>query len=276
MTTEKRIGVTIATPLRNFRDPKDADPSISPEDRAKALAKVLPPQIGRALRELHERRAEHPYTFNFAAYGGGLCSARNLAVEDFLKSEDAFFLTWDADLHDQAGKEADAILRLLSWRQPIVGGLYPRRIRRRAGWAANFLPAAKLQLGGLLQCAELGEGFKLRHRKVFEELLRIYGTDPLKDKAHGAQSFLYRDRDSGEMHGGFYQIRVVEGDLLSEDYFLDYLCRCAQIPILADTVVRLRQRDVHTVSENGVQGEVVTWFPAHDQPWPPIPAEDAQ
>lgn len=251
MTTEKRIGVTIATPLRKFRDPKE-----HPED--------LPPQIGRTLRELYERRDEHPYAFSFAAYGGGLCSARNLAIDDFLKTEDQFVLTWDADLHDQAGREADAILRLLSWRQPIVGGMYTRRLRKRLCWAANFLPVAKLQ-SGLLQCAELGEGFKLRHRKVFEELRRIFGEIPLQDKKNGAQSIIYRDRDSGNMLAAFYQIRTVEGDLLSEDFFLDYLCRCAQIPILADTVVRLRQVEP--------DGET---YPAVGQPWPPIPAEDEQ
>ena len=106
-STTKRIGVMIATPLRHFHGVED-----------------LPKQIGRTIRELSQREDAQGYEFEFMAICGGLCSARNLAIHEFLKSDCTWLLPWDADLHEPNGKEADAILRLLSHRQPIVGGLY--------------------------------------------------------------------------------------------------------------------------------------------------------
>ena len=64
------------------------------------------------------------------------------------------------------------------------------------------------------------------------------------------------------MIAGFHQIVVESGDLLSEDYFLDYMARCAGVGIFADTAVRLRH-----VEPDGKS------YPEGD--WPPIQAEEA-
>lgn len=245
----KRVGVMIATPLRHF------------DGTAKDLDRQVP-QIGRALRQLRERRAEHNFDFEFAAACGGLCSARNRIVHEFMKSDATWFVPWDSDLHAEYGLEADALLRILSHGEPIVGALYCKRDRdaSRPRWVANWLNGAVLQRGGLLQVVELGGGgMKAYNRAVFSELRRIFGDEPL---AKNKPSILYRERETGEMIAAFYQIANVEGDLLPEDFFLDFLCRCAGIGIIADTVVRLRQ-----VDDKGV-------YPALDQPWPPIPAEE--
>lgn len=247
----KRVGVLIATPLRHFDGtPADLDRQV--------------PQIGRALRELEKRRGEHNFTFEFAAACGGLCSARNRLVHEFMKTDLTWFLPWDSDLHDQGGCEADAILRLLSQGQPVIGGLYCKREpgARRPTWVANWINGAVIQADGLLQVSELGGGFKAYNRVVFRELKRIFGDEPLAKKK---PSILYRERETGEMVAAFYQIANVEGDLLSEDFFLDYLCRCAKIGIIADTVVRLRQHDT-----DGQR------YPTEGEKWPPIPAEDRQ
>jgi len=91
----KRIPVMIATPLKNFNH------------TAADLDRQCP-QIGRAMRELAERKDEHCYEFEFAAACGGLCSARNRLVHDFLHKSDCQILKWwDADLYDQAGKDAE-------------------------------------------------------------------------------------------------------------------------------------------------------------------------
>lgn len=237
----KKIGVTIATPLREFRGQQD-----------------LPPQIGRTLKELVSREDAKGFEWTFVAACGGLCSAQNRMVHDFLKTEDKWLLRWDRDLHHPNGREADAVLRLLSHKHPIVGGLYCKRTRRPT-WVASFMPSAKMQPNNLAQCAELGGGFKLYHRKFFEEIRRIFGEDPLKEKK---PSIMYRERETGESIAGFHQIVVDSGDLLSEDYFLDYLARCAGVGIFADTLVRMK----HVESDG-------THYP--EGAWPPIPAEDA-
>ncbi len=129
----------------------------------------------------------------------------------------------------------------------------------------NPIHAAKIQEGGLLQVAELGGGFKLYHRKVFEELRRIFGDVPLTDGKGGAQSIYYHERETGEKIAGFYQIVVNDGDLLSEDFYLDYLSRCAQVPLIADTGVRLVQKEVDRDGKEYIYPEAV---------WPPLPVEE--
>jgi hypothetical protein len=255
----KRVGVMIATPLKHF------------DGTAEDLDRQVP-QIGRTLRELVDRKAEHNFTFEFAAACGGLCSARNRLVHEFMKTDLTWFFPWDSDLHDAKGTNADAVLRILSQGQPVCGGLYCKREpgARRPKWVANWLNGAVIQSGGLLQVAELGGGFKAYNRVVFRELRRIFGDEPLAKKK---PTILYRERETGEMVAAFYQITNVEQDLLSEDFFLDYLCRCAGIGIIADTVVRLRQVEPARQHANGSWDPEKT-YPALDQPWPPIPAED--
>lgn len=260
---KKRLPVMVAVPLRHYKSEKD-----------------LPPQIGRMLRELAERSAEHDYTFEFAAACGGLCSARNRLVHEFLFKSDAQILVWrDADLHDQAGKEADHMLRLLANMREngahVLGGMYCKR-EKRPRWVANWINEAKIQAGELLQVAELGMGAKAYSKTALLELRRIFGDEPLKNKETGAQSILYRDRETGEMVAAFHQIAVIDGDLLSEDFFLDWLCRCAKVPIWADTELRLRHLDEPAIVDNtGVEDRPAVWYPAIDAPWPPIPAEHA-
>lgn len=243
----EKIGVTIVTPIREFRGTED-----------------LPPQIGRALRELAGREDAKGYQWEFMAACGGLCSAQNRAVHEFLQSDHKWLLRWDRDLHEQRGRDADAILRLLSHKQPVVGGLYCKR-QTRPTWVASFMPKAKMQPNNLAQCAELGGGFKLYHRKFFEEIRRIFGTEPFEEVPKPGQrprpSIMYRERETGDLVAGFHQIVVDSGDLLSEDYYLDYLARCAGVGIFADTLVRMKH-----IEPDG------TSYP--EGAWPPIPTED--
>lgn len=244
-----KIGVTIACPLREYRGPQD-----------------LPPQVGRTLKELTTREDAAGFEWSFMAATGGLCSAQNRMVHDFLATTDKWLLRWDRDLHREDGREADAVLRLLAHKHPIVGGIYCKR-QKRPTWCATFMPMAKMQANNLLQCAELGGGMKLYHRKFFEEIRRIFGTEPLERNAKNPtgkpeHSIMYRERETGEMIAGFHQILVDSGDLLSEDYFLDSLARAAQVPIMADTLVRMRH-----IEPDGSS------YP--EGAWPPIQAEEA-
>lgn len=245
MSTPSPMGVMICTPFRHF--PHEA----TPVEQAKYLDQHAP-AIGRTLRELVSREDAQGYRFEFAAAIGGLCRARNNMVSEFLASSNKLLLWWDQDLD----ATADHVLRLLAHRQPVVGGLYCKRASGRPRYVVNWLPAAEHQRDGdgLLQVAELGTGFKLIHRQVLEELARIFDTGPRAEMRNGIG---YRDRDTGEHVIGFYQNLVIDGDLLSEDYFMDYLCRCAGVPIWADTKMRVPHR--------GADGTV---FPDR---WPPVP-----
>lgn len=287
MSGPPRIGVMLVTTKRAYRSVKDLPPQIGKAMRELATrgsavgfltdeqriasswlgVPVPPPPIAAA--DLAFRREADKYLFEFACAVGSHSRARNSAVHEFLHKSDCQFLIWidddiDADPKDGQGTLADVILRLLSHRQPIVGGLYCKRARRPQ-WVCTFMPAARLKddtfSGELLQVAELGTGCKLYHRKVFTEIGRIFGDEPLKATPKKT-SICYRDRDTGETVYGFFQNCVLDGDLLSEDYYLDALCRFAGICILVDTKVRLR---------HGTGKDV---YPEGD--WPPLPAEEEQ
>ncbi len=242
-----KIGISICTPLREFRGPDH-----------------LPKQIGKAMRELIGRPDAQQYSWEFMAAVGGMCRARNTCVHEFLKGDGTWLLWWDADLHDSLGSDADAILRLLSHKQPIVGGIYCKRSKRPT-WVATWLAEAKEQpeIPGVVQVQELGGGFKLYHRQALLEIRRIFGELPLQLDPATNETLLHRDRDTGEMMMAYFLQTIVGRDFLSEDFYLDYLCRRAGIPIFADIKVRLRHMD-H-------DGSV---YPVGE--WPPVPAEDAQ
>lgn len=246
------LRVIIATPKRHYHGVEDlprgigraivelrfrgTPPPAKLEDR-KAWAEV---QTDDGAADLAFHAEARRYSFEFIAVIGGLCRARNTAVADALKSCATFVLWNDDDLlvADGYNSLAEVWLRLLSHRQPVVGALYCTR-KRRPTWAATFMPAAEYQpkADGLLQVAELATGLCCIHVKtVYGELGRIFGGDREK----GTPGIKYRDRDTGEELFGFYQNVVVDGDLLSEDYWLNYLMRCAKIPIVADTKIKVR------------------------------------
>lgn len=264
----KKLLVFIATPLRHFAGTQD-----------------LPRIVGAALRELATRgrfeggipesdqqkadlafRIEaDKYEFEFMAVVGGLCRARNEATKEFLLAGGEFLIWWDDDLEPVGMTPGEAVLRLLSHRQPVVGALYVKRAKRPS-WVCTWLPTAELKfdrwMNGLLQVLELGTGFKCYHRKVFTEVGRIYGTDVEAEKGNRGNSIIYRDRDSGEKVFGFFQNLVLHGELMSEDYFMDFLCANTRVPVCADVKLKMRHRDA------GGEG-----YPKDDV-FPPIPAVD--
>jgi|GEM_PF-7042917 hypothetical protein len=234
-----KTGVMIATTKRHWPNPAEWAAMSKSGELAKFLEREVP-QIGRALREL----AGHPdYAFEFAVAVGGHCRAKNTLVHDFLnKTNHTWLLWWDDDLYPEGMTGAEAVLRLLSHRQPYVGAPYCKRAKKPM-WAATFMPKAVEEHGvqfDLLQMAELAGGFTLVHRKCYTELRRIFAEQV---SAEAANSIEYRDRDTGEKMHAFYQQMVVGKDLLSEDYFMQYLMRCAKIGILMDTKLRCKHRD---------------------------------
>lgn len=225
-----KAGVLIATPVRHW---KGVDSLHS--DFRTSLACLSAMQ-------------DSPYSFDFAVIEGGLARARNKLVASFLKGDYKWLLFWDDDI--EAGI-AD-VLKLLSHKQPIVAGLYTTR-EERPHWVANFMHEVTVQPNGLLQVIEVGTGFKLYHRKVFEILAKHY------------PNLWYTDRDTGVRECAFFQQAVIatdlkpDGDWLPEDYFCDYICRHANIGIFVDTTMKLKHR--------GGDG---TLFPKE---WPPIPVD---
>lgn len=219
-----KIGVMVATPVRYWRG-VDGLPEVVKREAAQ-------------LAELSES-PECPCYFVAATAVGGIARARNAVVHQFLASPCKWLLFRDDDLHAPGDRPelVDALFRLLSHKKPIVAGLYTTR-EDNPHWVTNFMHEVKLQGDGLLQVIETGTGFKLYHRQVFENLIRIYG-----------EQIGYTERATGErMYAFFQQVAVKtdlqpDGDFLTEDYYCDYLCRHAGIGIFVDTTVKLLHRD---------------------------------
>lgn len=222
-----KIGVMVAIPVRYWRGPEQFHPRLQ----------SLLNDLGRLSVD-----PACPYEFTWAVCSGGLVRARNRIVAEFLKSTGKFFIFLDDDI-DATFQD---LLTLLGHKKPIVAGLYCIR-DIKPQWVCNFLHEVELQPGNLLQVFEVGTGIKCYHRQVFEELIRLY------------PAIGYPDRDSGEQGHGFFQHCVIDGDLLPEDYFCDYLCRRVKIAIWVDVTMKLRHR--------GPDG---TLYPIENN-WPPIP-----
>ena len=173
-----------------------------------------------------------PYEFVWATIDMGVVPARNKLVANFRKSECRWLCFVDYDVEISA---AD-ILRLLSKKLPVIGGLYTTK-EKNPHWVATFLFEAQAQKETVVQVVELGTGAgKLYHREVFDQLEKAF------------PQVVYTDRDTGERLFGFFQHAVVvhdmqmAGDLLPEDYFCDFLCRMAQISVWCDTSIKLKHR----------------------------------
>lgn len=226
----KKIGVTIGTPVRAWH-------GVHP------FTQMTPEQL--------RRIEESPYEFTIRVMEGGRNRARNKIVKSALEAGDEWILFWDDDVYPDDA--ADAVLRIIGHKRPLVAALYTTKSNEaeKCHWVATFMHEVQLQKGCLLQVIEAGAGFKLYHRKVFEELARLYPT------------IVYTDRDSGEKMFGFFQEPVLvtdlrpDGDLMSEDYFCDHICRHVKIGIFVDTELKLRHK-----------GKDGTMYPAE---WPPIP-----
>lgn len=226
-TRPTKIGVLIAIPVRYWRGPDQFHPGL----------RALLNELGRL--SLDETC---PYEFTWAVCSGGLVRARNRMIPEARKAG----VRWVVWLDDDIAATAANILTLLGHRKPIVAGLYcVRDIKPQ--WVCNFLHEVELQPGNLLQVFEVGLGLKAYHMQVFDELDRLY------------PAIAYSDRDTGEKGRGYFQHCVIDGDLLPEDYFCDYLCRRVKIAIWVDVSLKLRHR--------GPDG---TMYPVNDE-WPPIP-----
>ena len=201
----------------------------------------------------HSLDPDKPYEFVLALCDMGVVPARNKLVANFRQS-DCKWLAWlDYDMEPQEGENLlDHLLHLLSKKLPIISGLYTTR-EENCHWVCNFLYEAQPQKGTVVQVIESGVGaFKLYHREVFDQIEQQF------------PQISYTDRATGEKLSAFFQHCVVThdlqaaGDLLPEDFFLDFLCRQCRISVWVDTSVRLKHR--------GPDGKL---YPTGD--WPPIP-----
>lgn len=215
--------ITIAVPVRKWIGPE----SFSDEFRAflKSLIKLAP----------------GGYRFDLQVSVRDLCRARNEMVANVLNSAMDGILFVDDDMLPDA---ADA-LAILDRDMPVVGALYCKK-ENVAEYACNWRVGLNPVKKGAVRVLTLGCGFKYYHRDTFE-------TTAKKIPEH------FYPAEKGATHYGWFQQRVVAHKFWTEDYFMDLLCEYCDIPVMVDTNVRIKHRDIS-------DGKI---YPLGD--WPPIP-----
>ena len=100
--------------------------------------------------------------------------SRNILTYEFLESDCSHLLFIDCDLIFSK----DHILRLLSHKEELVGGLYPKK-QPKLEWVVNTLPDPQNVLGtnGLWNVRYVGTGFMRVARTVFEQMIARWGDE---------------------------------------------------------------------------------------------------
>lgn len=224
--------VWIAIPLRHF----EYDGPLTRE-----IFKKLPKNLREPIEELCGHQDLPWDIYLTITGGGGVIAARGRFASDFMANtknpEDRLFGV-DSDLLWKAQDMVDILLRDL----PIVGGLYTARADN-GHWILNRFENATPTRGGLLPVMELGTGFKCFKRSALQKVL---DDNPWLD--------CESDQDHTKRHLGFFSCGPVwdkklwpgKGRWLTEDYWLDWLCRESGFTTWADTKVKLRHRDDFT------------------------------
>jgi len=152
--------------------------------------------------------------------------ARNKIVQKFMESEYQYLMFIDSDI--QFKMEDINILR--NHNKPLIGGVYLKKDIPYKPVANSFL---HLQ-DGLNVMKEIGTGFMMIHRSVFDD---IRAMEP--ELCYKADD----DEDDGDYYDYFRVGVVTEDDrtrYLSEDYYFCYLARKAGHTVYYDTTVFTR------------------------------------
>ncbi len=156
--------------------------------------------------------------------GDGVARARNNLAQSFLLTTDCdLFFNIDVDIVF-AREQVVRLLSHVSAKRPIIGGQYAaKQVNHR--WIYTALPNEVADADGLVKVQECGTGFKVIHRRYFEEVMAAfpeiqYFCDGSKDKL---------------VKWDFFSMGVVNGRYLSEDYYADYRARKIGMDIYVDT-----------------------------------------
>lgn len=189
--------------------------------------------------------------------------ARNYLADEFMRSDSTHLLFIDADIH----YDAKDVLALLALDVPVIAGTYPKKTLNWKNIKAAILKNPDIdenqleQLVGefvfnvkrgtkqfntteLIEVSEVGTGFLLVKKEVFEKMNMVYSELLLYTPDHaGTQNFdgsrqimnyfpVEVDRPDGILGGESYR-------LLSEDYMWSRLVSKIGIPLYLAPFLRL-------------------------------------
>jgi hypothetical protein len=153
-----------------------------------------------------------PFHYNVVVGQSNLPRARNVLVARFLASDASDLMFIDDDI----GWDQADVVRLLASDQPLLAGIYRRKIEQPnevAGWSCQFLPGVAEGLNidamGNVEVARAATGFMRIQRQVFEEMIRAHP----EWKGGGGQEEL-----SPHEQPFYHRFFVYDDDEATEDY----------------------------------------------------------
>lgn len=166
------------------------------------------------------------FTFTALPQDAAIGRLRNHAAWFLLEKTDCdYMLQIDHDITFST----DDILRILNHGEDIVGGLYPAKQINKPRWIVTGIEGEQPDERGLEKCMEIGTGFLLTHRSVFEKMRAAYPEEAYHCDADPARPLKH----------DFFKFGVVNKRYLSEDYYFCYRARCLGFDIYADHGVKL-------------------------------------
>jgi hypothetical protein len=155
--------------------------------------------------------------------------ARNTLTALFLESDCTHLLFIDSDLIFSA----EQIERMLSHKEPIVAGFYPKKQDGDLQWVCNAkLDGSNVDERGLQEVRYMGTGFLLVERGVFERMIGRYGEE----------ISYHPDSNPEKTEWDFWSVGVHKpsGRYLSEDWFFCQRALDLGYKVFGDTRVILK------------------------------------
>lgn len=149
--------------------------------------------------------------------------ARNKVVHNFLtKTDHPYLLFIDSDIIFQPGD----IVTLRNNNKKVCGGIY---FKKKLPYAP-VCNSSISQHGKLHKMKEIGTGFQLIHREVFETIKKAEPEFHYKNEG---------DEEAGQYYD-FFRVGIVDGRYLSEDYYFCHLARKHGYDIWLDTSIYVK------------------------------------
>lgn len=133
--------------------------------------------------------------------------ARNKIVETFLKSDKDYLMFVDSDIEFSRSQ----LDKLRSRNKKLIGGVYLKKKLPYSPVCNKFLGSE----GELNVMGEMGTGFLMIHRDVFNDIRKKYPEHAYKPE----------NDESGGDYYDYFRVGVVDGRYLSEDYYFCWLAR---------------------------------------------------
>jgi hypothetical protein len=133
-----------------------------------------------------------------------IADARNKLVAKFLASGASDLVFIDSDL----SWKADDLVRLLSYPQPFVAGVYQRKSRAKIDFTVKFGPAISMDEHRLMEVERVGTGFMRLRRDCIGKMVAAYPRLRLKNPTQPDDANFF----------GLFDTSIVDGQFIGEDF----------------------------------------------------------